>query len=128
MRNARGLGLLLLLVSCGPQRGEETGVSRVESLVRLAVPPDSEGGCVSPVTETYSVTVTCDLTISGSEESYRHWVHDELSERFRSREISKGRLLMTRYDNGETQEVDIVMNSVPDSRTRLRITLRVYAD
>jgi len=129
MTNARRLGLLpLLLVSCGPHPTEQNRLSPVESFERLAVPPDADGGCMSPVSDANSVTVMCDLTIPGSQESYRDWVYSRFSDRFQRREISKGRLLMTRYDDGETQEIDIVMNSVSDSRTRLRITLRVYAD
>lgn len=120
------LGLLLLLISCSPR--EETRLSPIELLRTLVVPPDSAGGCESPLTDIYSATVTCDLTISGSEESYRQWILSRLSERFRIREISGRHLLLTRYDGGETQEVHIVMNAIPDSRTRLQITLRVYAD
>lgn len=122
------LGLLLLLVSCSSQPREEARSNPIELLRRLVVPPDSAGGCESPLTDTYSATVTCDLTISGSVESYRQWILSRVSERFRIREISRRHLLMTRYDDGETQEVDIVMNSVPNSRTRLQIMLRVYAD
>jgi hypothetical protein len=122
------LGLLLLLVSCSSQPREEARSNPIELLRRLVVPPDSAGGCESPVTDTYSATVTCDLTVSGTEDAYRRWLHSRLSERFLIREISGGRLLMTRYADGETQEVKIVMNSVPDSRTRIQITFRVYAD
>ena len=128
MKNGRTLGWLLLLVSCSPQPREEARLSPIEFLRRLVVPPDSAGGCESPVTGTYSATVTCDLTISGNAESYRQWILGRLSERFRILEISSGHLLLTRYDDGEAQEADIVMNSVPDSGTHLRIMLRVYAD
>jgi len=128
MKGATILGLLLLLASCGSNTIQEAGVSTVEALASRGVPPGSGGGCAPPTTNAYSVAVTCDLTTSWTEDSYRNWIERQLSGRFRAREMSGGRLLMTRDSKGEVQQFDIVTTPLSDSSTRIRIVLTVYAD
>ena len=130
MTNAGSLGLLplLLLVSCGPATHEQARLGPVESMERLMVPPDAEGGCVPPVNDANSVTVTCDRQFPGARNRTETGFTADFLIVFEGGKSGKAAFLLTRYDNGETQEIDIVMNSVSDSRTRLRITLRVYAD
>lgn len=122
------LVFLPLLASCGAHSSQDAGLSPAELLVKQVVPEGSGGGCASPTTSVSSVTVICDLTTSWSEDSYRVWIDQRLSGRFRIRENSRGHLLMTRDGEGEVQQFDISTSSQVDSPNRIRIVLTVYAD
>jgi hypothetical protein len=98
-------------------------------LVRQAVPPDAEGLiCEPPVKQTYSATMTCQFTVASGEQSFRDWIRKRFSQGFHFRQAPDNHLWWTRYEAGEAQRFDIVVEAGTASPCRVRIVLVVDAE